>query len=141
MKSFSVFFGMLVAVVVIAVLLLIFGVSFRPQPTVVTYNPATETTISGVVQELQDYRCPVSEGEIGSHLVVKTDQGLVHVHLAAARIMRSQDFKLAVGDQITVVGSKIRVGEGLNLMAREITRGNEIFTLRNPNGVLLLMQR
>jgi hypothetical protein len=141
MKSFSLIFGMLLAMVVIAVLLLIFGVSFRPQPAVVTYNPATETTISGAVQEIQDYRCPVSEGEIGTHLLLKSEQGPVYVHLAAARIMRNQDFKFAVGDQIKVVGSKIHLGGGTNIMAREITRGNDIFTLRDPRGTLLLVQR
>ncbi|HMK29260.1 MAG TPA: hypothetical protein VK473_06195 [Terriglobales bacterium] len=141
MKSFSLFFGMLLAVVVIAVLLLVFGVSFRPQPAVLTYNPATEMTVSGTVQEVQDFRCPVSEGEIGTHLLLKSDQGPVFVHLAPARIMRSQDFKFLVGDQIKVLGSKVRFGTGVNLIAREITRGNDIITLRDARGTLLLVQR
>src|SRR5208337_2361915 len=45
------------------------------------YDVAKEVTIKGVVQEVKDFQCPVSGG-MGAHLVVKTDKGLVTVHLA-----------------------------------------------------------
>ncbi|MBZ5705722.1 MAG: hypothetical protein LAN63_10240 [Acidobacteriia bacterium] len=142
MKLSSLFIGMIFAVAVIAVLLMVFGVSFhRPLAQgAALYNPANEVVVRGVVQEVQEFACPVSEGEMGDHLLLKTGDGVVQVHLAPARIMRSQNLKFAPGDQIEVVGSKIRFHGNDDLIAREIIRGNESITFRDSQGKLLMMQ-
>ena len=142
MKLSSLFIGMIFAVAVIAVLLMVFGVSFhRPLAQgAALYNPANEVVVRGVVQEVQEFACPVSEGEMGDHLLLKTGDGVVQVHLAPARIMRSQNLKFAPGDQIEVVGSKFRFQGQNGLIAREVIRGNESFIFRDPQGKLLMMQ-
>jgi hypothetical protein len=143
MKLSSLFIGMIFAVAVIAVLLMVFGVSFhRPLPVqgAALYNPANEVAVKGVVQEVQEFACPVGEGEMGTHLMLKTGDGVLQVHLAPARIMRSQNLTFAPGDQIEVVGSKFRFqGQG-GLIAREVIRGNESFIFRDPQGKLLITQ-
>lgn len=90
MKLSSLLYGMVFAVVVISVLLLILGVNFHPPASVqgaALYNPSNEITTNGVVQEVQEFDCPVSEGELGTHLMLKTADGVLLVHLAPVRIM------------------------------------------------------
>ncbi len=143
MKILSLLYGMVFAVVVIAVLLLVLGVGFHRPVTAqgaALYNPATEVVVKGIVQEEQDFDCPVSEGEVGSHLMLKTSEGVLQVHLAPVRIMSSQNLSFARGDQIEVRGSWIQLAGKNGVIAREITRGNETIIFRDDKGKLLLVQ-
>ncbi len=56
------------------------------------------------------------------------------------RIMAGQKLSFAPGDQIEVVGSKIRVNGKNGVIAREISRGIETFISRDREGSLLLVQ-
>ena len=130
------------AAALIAVVLLILGVSFR-RPVAqgaALYQPNAEITVSGTVTEVRDFACPVSEGELGSHLVLKTANGEVMVHLAPGRIMRSQQLRFAPGDQIIVTGAKVRALGSKDLIAREIVRGGEDWVFRDRAGKLMLVQ-
>jgi hypothetical protein len=143
MRISSLLYGMVFAVVVVVVLLLIMGVSFNRPVSVqgaALYHAADEVVVGGRVQEVQEFDCPVSEGELGSHLMLKTGDGMVQVHLAPVRIMRGQKLSFAPGEQISVVGSKIRLNGKNGVIAREITRGNETFIFRDSSGKLLLVQ-
>lgn len=143
MRMQSLLYGMAFAVVILAVLLLVLGVNFQRPATVqgaALYNPANEVTVRGVVQEIQEFDCPVSEGELGSHLLLKTADGVIQVHLAPVRIMTGQKLSFAPGDQIEVIGAKVKVAGKNGLIAREITRGNESLVFRDRNGVLLMVQ-
>ena len=143
MKLSSLVVGAISAIAVIAVVLLIVGVHFE-RPIAVQgaalYNPANEIVVKGVVRDIQEYTCPVSEGEMGEHLVVKTEDGVVQVHLAPGRILRSQNISFAPGDQISIVGSRFRFHGNNDVIAREITRGNENFVFRDHQGKLMLIQ-
>lgn len=143
MKLSSLLSGVMFACVVAVVLLLIIGVHFqRPVPAegAALYDPATETLVRGVVTEVNDFACPVSEGEIGNHLLLQTAEGVVKVHLAPARIMRGQNLTFARGEQLSVIGSRVqRLGKS-DLIAREITRGNETMIFRDPGGKLIITQ-
>ena len=143
MKLSILLYGMIVAVLVIGVLLLVLGVSFHRPATAqgaALYNPADEVVARGVVREVQEFDCPVSEGELASHLMVTTADGVLQVHLAPVRIMAGQKLSFFLGDQIEVVGSKIRLNGKNGVIAREITRGNESFIFRDHEGKLLLVQ-
>jgi hypothetical protein len=104
------------------------------------YNPGTEVTMKGVVAEVKDFACPVSEGEMGSHLMLKTGEEMVQVHLAPGRIMRSNKLSFGAGDQLTVIGSKVQLYGNNDVIAREIIRGNEDFVLRDREGNSMLVQ-
>lgn len=143
MKISSLLYGMVFAVVVVAVLLLIMGVSFhRPVSAqgAALYNATDEVVVGGRAQEVQEFDCPVSEGELASHLMLRTADGLVQVHLAPVRIMASQKLSFAPGDQIEVVGSKVQIYGNKGMIAREISRGNETVIFRDREGRLLLVQ-
>jgi hypothetical protein len=143
MKLSSLLIGAISAIAVIAVVLLIAGVHFE-RPLLVQgaalYNPANEIVLKGVVKEIKEYSCPVSEGEMGEHLVVKTEDGAVQVHLAPGRVLRSQKITFAPGDQLSIVGSRFRLHGDNDVIAREITRGNENFVFRDHEGKLMLIQ-
>ena len=143
MKLSSLIIGMVFAVGVISVLLLVFGVSFH-QPLNVQgaalYNPANEMQASGSVVSTEEFTCPVSESELGEHLTLKTGDKLLQVHLAPSRILRSQKIKFTPGEQIQVVGAKVRFHGTDGLIAREIVRDNETFIFRDTTGKLLMVQ-
>lgn len=143
MKLSSLVVGAISAIAVIAVVLLIAGVHFeRPLSSegAALYNPANEIVLKGVIREVKEYTCPVSEGEMGEHLLVNTENGLVQVHLAPGRILRSQEIIFATGDQISIVGSRFHFHGNNDVIAREITRGNENFVFRDHEGKLMLIQ-
>jgi len=142
MKISSLFYGMGFAVVVGVVLLLIMGVSFhRPISAqgAALYNASDEVVVGGLVQEVQEFDCPVSEGEFASHLMLKTRDGVLQVHLAPVRIMAGQKLSFAPGDQIEVVGSRIKLNGQRGVIAREISRGGETFIFRDREGRLVLV--
>ena len=139
MKITSFLFGLVFAVAVICVLLLTFGVSFRGSGPV-KYNAATETTITGTIEQVEDFACPVNDGEIGSHIKVRTATGIVEVHLAPARIMRAHDIKFAAGERVEVWGSKVHYKGAEDVIAREVTRGTDFYQFRDQSGKLVLVQ-
>ena len=144
MKLSSFFLGTAFAIAVIAGLLLIAGVKFQSPPAgqgAALYNGSSEVTVKGVVQEVREFTCPVSENEIGRHLMLETADGIMLVHLAPARVMRSHNLNFEAGDQLQVLGSRVRVSGNQDVIAREITHGNEVYVLRDPEGKLLLEQR
>ena len=143
MKPFSLLLGSILSVAVIAMLLLTFGVKPRgpTEQGAALYNVATETTMKGTVSAVEDYTCPVSENEMGRHLRLQTASGAMEIHLAPARVMRSQTFSFSPGDQIEVLGSKVKMRGQESIIAREVTRGNESFFIRDREGKLLLIQQ
>ena len=142
MKLSCLLLGSLAAVAVIVVLMLIFGVSFQ-HPIAqgsALYNPSNEILVTGTVVETKEFACPVSEGEMGSHVMLQTGEGVVTVHLAPGRIVRSQKMSFQPGQTLSVVGSKSRITGSNDLIAREIMRGSETYILRDREGKLLVTQ-
>lgn len=143
MKLQSLLYGMAFAVVILAVLLLVLGVNFQRPSSVqgaALYNAANEVKLQGIVQDVEEFDCPVSENELGSHLLLKTTDGTVLVHLAPVRIMSGQNLKFAAGDHIEVIGAKVRVDGKSGVIAREIVRGNEDLVFRDNAGHMLMVQ-
>jgi hypothetical protein len=139
MKSYSLILGLILGMLVIGVLVIGFGGS--QDPTSIRYNASTETTVQGTILHIDEFACPVSDGEMGEHLVLQTPNDNVQVHLAASRIMRSVNFPFRVGENIAVVGSKVKFRGHQDVIAREIIVGDDIFRLRDPSGQLLLKQQ
>lgn len=139
MKPFSVVFGILAAVVVIALLLLVFGVRFTSD--VMAYNPSNEIVTTGVVSDVHEFACPASEGELGQHFMLIAPDKNYEIHLAPSRVMRSVKWAFKDGDKIEVRGARVRFHGKEGLIARQIARGDEIFTFRDPQGKLLVQQQ
>src|SRR6516225_11418419 len=105
----AVILGVALAVVVVPTLAAEKG---NPQTAVPKYDPATEVTLKGRVDDVRDRQCPVSGG-MGAHVILKTGDGkTIEIHLATTKFMKNYDLVFNKGDQIEVTGSKV-VFEGV----------------------------
>jgi DNA/RNA endonuclease YhcR with UshA esterase domain len=56
------------------------------------------------------------------------------VHVALARFLREQKFAFQPGERVQVTGARIRYQGKEGMIAREIVRRDEVFTLRDVSG-------
>ena len=97
------------------------------------YNPATEVTVTGTVDSVEDMPSP-GRGGGGLHLKLTAPSGLLEVHVGPSSFVASKNVTFAKGDTLTVVGSKVTMGGQEVLIAREIKKGDQVLTLRDANG-------
>ncbi len=97
------------------------------------YDPKTVETISGEVERI-DMITPMKGMSGGVHLVVKTEQGPLSVHLGPAWYIENQDIKIQPKDKIDVTGSKVNFQGKPAIIAREVKKGDEVLSLRDDNG-------
>ena len=128
----------LTVVACVLVVVLILGNGMKPRTP--RYNAATEVEVQGVVQEVQQFWCPIN-GDEGTHLIVKTDTGILQVHVAPRRFLHGNGISFSKGDQIAVVGSPVTYEGHDAMIARKITRGNQTFAFRNLDGTPLWAER
>jgi hypothetical protein len=98
------------------------------------YNPATETTIKGTIEEVKQISGPRG-GPGGAHLILKTDKETLEVRLGPTTFLEKEKFTFAKGDQIEVTGSKVKIEGADALIAREVKKGGKTLTLRDAQGV------
>jgi len=113
------------------VLLVVLLLTPRRHP--LAYHSNAEVELQGVVQEVQEFYCPVS-GETGTHLTVATEKGSVLVHVAPSRFLNARQWQFAKGDRVEVIGSLIVLQGRQAVVARTITRGSEVVAVRKENG-------
>jgi len=97
------------------------------------YDPATEMTLSGRVEQVLEVPGP-SGGPGGLHLIVLGDGAETEVHLGPATYVSTQGVSFATGDEVTVVGSRVTLGETDAVIAREVRKGQQVLTLRDEHG-------
>jgi hypothetical protein len=105
------------------------------------YNPSTETTVKGTVEEVKTAFLPGGgasaqareESSGPTYLNLKTDSGTLAVFLGPSWFLESKGFKFAKGDQIEVTGSK-RQDKNV-IIAREVKRGDQTLVVRNAQGI------
>ena len=98
------------------------------------YDPATEATFEGSVEEVRDRECPMSGG-MGSHLILKVSDGkTIEVHLATAKFVKTMDLVFKQGDQVRLRGTRVQFEGKETIFARELTRGNETIMFRDKSG-------
>jgi hypothetical protein len=97
------------------------------------FDPKTVETVSGEVVSI-DKITPMRGMSYGIHLMLKTDNGTISVHLGPGWYIENQDVKLAVKDRIEVKGSRITFDGKPAIIAMEIKKGGETLTLRDADG-------
>lgn len=97
------------------------------------YDPANETTITGTVEDV--LHPPANNGMVGTHVNLKTQDGVIEVHVGPEAFIAKQNFSIEKGDALTVTGSKQVIAEKNVLIAREVKKGNKVLTLRDANGI------
>ncbi|HEX7961891.1 MAG TPA: hypothetical protein VF493_18360 [Terriglobales bacterium] len=96
------------------------------------YDPKTETTVSGTVQEVL-LQSGGNRGT-GTHVTLKTDDSTFDVHLGPTAYLEKEGLSLKKGDTIEVTGSKQNFNNTDVLIAREIKNSGKVFTLRDTQG-------
>ncbi|MFZ0804036.1 MAG: hypothetical protein WBQ09_12530 [Terriglobales bacterium] len=135
MKTWRIIILILAAV---AVILLLAPVSAGQKSgagvTVPKYDPATEATFKGTVEEVRDRECAMSRG-MGSHLILRLSTGnTIEVHLGSTKFVKAYDLVFNKGDVVTVLGMKVQFEGVETIFAREVTRGTDTFIFRDKDG-------
>ena len=99
------------------------------------YDPAREATFNGAVESVTEVDHQGYRGK-GLHVMLKTSEGSYDVHLGPVSFV-SKELAIQGGDQLEVVGSKVKVGGVDSIIARSVKKGDKVATLRNPKGVPL----
>jgi hypothetical protein len=129
MRNLKIIIG--AATVVLIVLLT--AVTSRKDPDVLVYRAANEMVAVGTVEDVQEFYCPVTDDR-GTHVLLKSDRGTMLVHVAISRFLREQQFAIRPGERLQVTGAKIRYQGKEGMIAREVIRGDEVFTVRDTAG-------
>ncbi len=101
-------------------------------PGVRNYDPKTETTVSGTVEDVQQHPGPRSG--TGTDLVLKTQQGTTNVYLGPTAFLSQQGFSFTKGDAIEVTGSKVTRNGQEGIIAREVKQSGKTLVLRDQYG-------
>ncbi len=95
------------------------------------YDATSEVKLNGTIEEV---KLDPAENE-GTHVLLKSGGETILVHVGPPEFLKEYDVNLAKGDQITVVGSKLKIDGADELLAKEITKGDNTATLRDKKGV------
>ena len=97
------------------------------------FDPAAIVTVSGAI--VGETRVDRGMGHSGVHLLLKTADGEIPVHLGPDFWVDKQTLKLAQGDEITVKGSKVTFEGKPAIIAETVTKGPATLVLRDAAGV------
>ena len=100
------------------------------------YDPKTVVTVSGVVVSLTP---PAAEPGLPYlvYLTLRTDKEKIKVFLGPNLYVDKLPVQIKVLDKVQVTGSKITWADKPVILAGEISKGDQVLKLRDPNGVPL----
>jgi hypothetical protein len=99
------------------------------------YNAATEATLKGTVEAVNQMGMSGMQGRGGTHLTVKTEKESIEVRVGPTWFLEQNKMTFAKGDPVEVSGSRVKFGTADVLIAREIKKGGQALTLRDAKGV------
>jgi len=98
------------------------------------YDPATEATVTGTIETVQSMPAP-ARGPGGMHLMLRAEAGVLEVDLGPTAFITGKGFDFAKGDSVTVIGSKLTRDGQDAVIARQVTKGDKVLTLRDAQGI------
>ncbi|MCX8083899.1 MAG: hypothetical protein N3C60_03160 [Calditerrivibrio sp.] len=98
------------------------------------FDPNKIETVFGTVEKI-DITTPHKMMSHGVYIVLKSDKGLLDIHLGPQWYIERLDFDLKAGDQIEVKGTPIMMMGKPSIIAAEIKKGEELLILRDINGI------
>ena len=114
------------------------------RPGTPMYDTKTEERVTGAVEAVQNVSASdrgnrPSRG--GTHLTVKTSSETLDVHLGPTMFLKEKKIDLAKGDKVEILGSRTKINDRPVLLAREITKGENTWALRDASGRPLWSRR
>jgi hypothetical protein len=126
--------SVLVRLLLLAAIALVATSAFSQAPP--KYDPATETTVKGTVQELK--LVPPTGGKPIAYLVTKTgpdkEKDTVQIFLCPKSFLDQMGIAFKTDEAIEVKGSKVKQDGADLILAREMVKGGETLTFRFPDG-------
>ena len=98
------------------------------------YDASAEVTLKGTVTEVKEAECDMCGSAMGTHLILKTGAESMEVMLGPTAFIKKHDFAVAKGDEIEVIGAKIKMDGEDQLLAREVKKGEKTLALRDKTG-------
>ena len=101
------------------------------------YDVKTETTIKGTVESVETITAAGGRGRRGlggTHLTVKTEKETLEVHVGPTAYLTEKGITLAKGDTLEILGSRVTIDEKPVVIARQIKKGDNAWTLRDASG-------
>lgn len=98
----------------------------------VAYNPANETSVSGVIRYVVSVAAP--DGTVGVHLEIRTSDGPVRVHVAPALFIGMNNFSFLSEETVAVRGAKVTKGGETAIWARLVVKDGKTLVLRDEDG-------
>lgn len=125
------------AIGLILVLTLLLAGSAAAQPMgPPDFSPKNLMTVSGQVVLVQEQSGPGPGG--GRHSVLmlslKTDTGVVAVHLGPPQYFKQQQITFKEGEKLEVTGAKMASPSGMMLLATQVKQGDRVIKLRDEQG-------
>ncbi len=96
------------------------------------YDPATETKVKGVVEELK--LVASTGGAPAAYLVIKIGEEKAQVYLCPKSFLDEMGVSFSPGDEVEITGSKVKQDGADLILAREVAKGGDIVTLRFKDG-------
>ena len=99
----------------------------------VRYDRATVIDFMGRVEEVREVTAP--PGVRGVHLIIQSEgQGRIDTYLGPTVFVRDFLPYFEVGSVVQVIGSKVKVGGSVVVLARQVRKGEITLSLRDDRG-------
>jgi hypothetical protein len=96
------------------------------------YDLSKEQSVQGTVLKFVEKS---GIAPFGAHVIVQTASGQVDVHLGDARLLKQNNFTLAEGNNVRVVGISYAIGDSNVFLARLVQVGNSLIAVRSTTGI------
>lgn len=96
------------------------------------YNPATAVSVSGIISSIRDV--PAGQPLEGVHVILKNKTNSVEVYLGPRNFLNFLKTGFSAGEELDVMGSRVKAGNTEVILAREVSDGVATITLRDPYG-------
>lgn len=94
------------------------------------YDKSNEVRVQGVVDEVKI----AADNNVHLTLTLKPGKGVLDVMIAPQKFLKVMGIIFAKGDRIEVLGSRATADGAPLLLAREVTRDNDVMTMRDEQG-------
>jgi len=112
--------------------MILLGAFAAAQTHIPKYDPATETKMKGVVEELK--LPPKGQEKEAAHLLMKNGDDVIDIYLCPKSFIDDMGVTFSKGDAIAFTGSKIKQDGADLILAREVVKGQDTLVLRDDKG-------
>jgi hypothetical protein len=112
-----------------------------------TYDANSEATLTGTVTDIRGggpgrlgwlmraHTLGLShKGADAKQLLLQTDTDTVRIHIGPTAFLNERKVDIRKGDRLAVTGSRVMAGDSQVVLAREIRKGDIVWTLRSGEG-------